>query len=365
MIEKVNLVEVYLHNILAGKLAFTPDQLCAFEYDDAFLQSGFSISPFYLPLKPGVFIARREPFDGLFGVFNDSLPDGWGKLLTDRYLAKKQIDPARLTCLDRLCLVGDNGMGALTYKPDKSLSTLEDINDLNVLAAEVRRILNNDYTGSLEALFNKGGSSGGARPKVLITIDDEAWLVKFGASNDPEDIGQIEFAYSLAAKKCGIQVPETRLFEEKYFGVRRFDREGKERFHVHSASGLLYASHRYPSLDYTGLIEATLALTRNMSEAANVFRLMVFNVLTHNKDDHAKNFSFIYKNNRWGLSPAYDLVFSHGFNGQHTTTIAGKGNPGRDDIFKVAKNSGLPLKMAKLIFDEVYHGCKEIQKVNL
>jgi serine/threonine-protein kinase HipA len=365
MIAKYDFLEVGYEDSIVGKLAFSPDHLAVFEYEPEFLKSGFSISPFYLPLKPGVFIGRREPFNGLFGVFNDSLPDGWGMLLTDRLLKKQKINPEQLTPLDRLSLVGNNGMGALTYKPATTFSHQEGISDLNLLADEVKQVLHSDYNGSVENLYQKGGTSGGARPKVLITIDTIEWLVKFQGSSDPNDIGQLEYKYAEVAGKCGIEMPETRLFEGKYFGTRRFDREENRRYHIHSASGLLYASFRYPSLDYTELIKATMALTRNIMEAWKVFRLMVFNVLTCNRDDHAKNFSFIWKNGEWALSPAYDLVFSTGFNGQHTTTIGGKGNPSKADIFEVAKVTGLPVKTARTIFEEVYEGCREIRKVVL
>ena len=365
MVAKYDFLEVGYEGATVGKLALGKDYLAAFEYDPAFIKTGFSISPFYLPLKPGVFIGRREPFNGLFGVFNDSLPDGWGMLLTDRLLKKQKINPDQLTPLDRLSLVGSNGMGALTYKPETTFKNLGDTSDLNLLAEEVKQILHSNYDGSIENLFQKGGTSGGARPKVLLTIDNIEWLVKFQGSSDPDDIGQQEYNYAKVAKICGIEMPETGLFEGKYFGTRRFDREGKRRYHIHSASGLLYASFRYPSLDYTELIKATMALTRNIGEAWKVFRLMVFNVLTNNRDDHAKNFSFIWKNEDWFLSPAYDLVLSPGFNGQHTTTIAGKGNPSRIDIFEVAKLAGLPQKMAITIFDEVYEGSKEIRKALL
>lgn len=365
MIKKYDSLEVGYEGSIVGRLAMSPDHLAAFEYDPEFLKTGFSISPFYLPLKAGVFIARREPFNGLFGVFNDSLPDGWGMLLTDRLLKKQKMDPEQLTPLDRLSLVGYNGMGALTYKPATEFKNKEDISDLNLLAEEVKQILYSNYDGSIENLFQKGGTSGGARPKVLITIDNIEWLVKFQGSSDADDIGVQEYKYAQVAKKCGIEMPETRLIEGKYFGTRRFDRESLIRYHVHSASGLLYASFRYPSLDYTELIKATIALTRNIMEAWKVYRLMVFNVLTCNRDDHSKNFSFIWKNGEWTLSPAYDLVFSTGFNGQHTTTIAGQGNPSKADIFEVAKSTGLLEKTALTIFDEVYEGCKEIRKTML
>ena len=154
---------------------------------------------------------------------------------------------------------------------------------------------------------------------------------------------------------------ETELLEGKYFAIKRFDREGRKRIHMHSAAGLLYADFRFPSLDYSELIKATLALTKSIGEAHKLFRLMVFNVLTGNKDDHAKNFSFLFKGGKWQLSPAYDLVPSDGINGNHTTTINGKGNPSFDDILSVATNTGLEIKTAKALFDEVYSNCGEIR----
>lgn len=345
-----------------GRMVLSPHRLCVFEYDTEYLANGFSISPFYLPLRSGIFTARSDPFGGLFGVFNDSLPDGWGNLIINRYLISKGVDPATLTVLDRLSIVGSSGMGALEYMPDNSIKSTGDIPDLDILANEVHQIVSEvEYTGNLDILVAKGGSSGGARPKVLINIDSQPWIVKFRSAHDPKDIGEIEYNYSMVAKKCSIKMPETKLLEGKYFGVRRFDRVGNRRIHMHTASGLLYASHRYPSLDYIDLIKATLALTKNMEEAFNMFRLMVFNALTGNMDDHAKNFSFIYDKGNWILSPAYDLVPSAGFNGNHSTTIAGKGNPTKEDIFMVAKQCGLKNTTASSIYDDVYFNCEEIR----
>lgn len=350
-----------MHNKSVGRLAVAPDRRCLFEYDDQWLKNGFSISPFYLPLKPGLFTARYEPFDGLFGVFDDSLPDGWGTLLIDRWLMKQGIGPASLSRLDRLTLVGRNGMAALTYEPCTGPVTVIDSIDISLMAKEVQKILKQDYSGNLELLIQKGESSGGARPKVLATINDEEWLVKFPAASDPPDIGTLEYQYSDVAKKCNIRMPDTQLMENRYFGVKRFDRKNGNRIHVHSASGLLYASFRYPSLDYTELMKATMAVTADINEVAHMFRLMVFNVLTGNRDDHAKNFSYIFDDGRWQVSPAYDLVRSHGFNGFHSTTIAGEGDPSKEDIFKVAEMTSFPKKMATLIFDEVHSACKEIR----
>ena len=357
----VPVVNVLMDKNPVGRLAIAPDRRCLFGYDESWLKDGFSISPFYLPLTPGLFTARYDPFNGLFGVFNDSLPDGWGTMLIDRWLLKQGIQPARLTPLDRLSIVGRHGMGALVFEPDLGPGIQADNTDLVFLANEAEKILQQDYTGQLELLIQKGESSGGARPKVLVNIQGEEWLVKFPASSDPQDIGNLEYNYSQVAKLCGVVMPETRLFENRYFGVKRFDRKDGRRIHVHSASGLLYASFRYPSLDYAELMKATMALTADINEVARLFRLMVFNVLTGNRDDHAKNFSYLFDNGCWHLSPAYDLVKSFGFNGFHSTTVAGQGNPSKQDIFKVAERTGFPLKMASSIFEEVHQSCAEIR----
>lgn len=336
-----------------GRLALSPDKRCLFEYDADWIRTGFSISPFYLPLKSGLFTARNEPFGGLFGVFDDSLPDGWGKLLIDRWLIGKGIKPVTISLLDRLSLVGDSGMGALTYRPVQNKTFSDVIYPISFYAAEVKKILNDDYTGSFEEMVNKAGSSGGTRPKVMVSIDGQEWMIKFRASSDPENVGLIEYEYSLLAKKCGIEMAETHLFEGKYFGVRRFDREAGKKIHMHSAAGLLYASYRFPSMDYADLLKATLALTRDLNEAEKLFRQMVFNILIGNKDDHAKNFAFVYNKGHWKVSPAYDLLPSEGFNGNHTTTVSGNGKPSLSDCIEVAKTVSLPIKITDRVIQEV------------
>ncbi|MDR1195318.1 MAG: type II toxin-antitoxin system HipA family toxin [Endomicrobium sp.] len=362
MFKKISSLSVYFETDKLGTLAITDGHLCAFEYDAQWLQNKFSVSPFYLPLKKQVFISKAEPFDAMFGVFNDSLPDGWGRLLVDRLLRKNNINPASLTPIERLSIVGSGGMGTLSYKPENHIAAEHDISDLQYLEREVNKVLNDDYTGDIEALAAKGCSSGGARPKVLITINGEHWIVKFKSSSDPKNIGKIEYEYSLAAKKSGIIMTETKLLENKYFAIKRFDRENGKKIHMHTAAGLLNADHRIPSLDYKTLMEAAFALTKDMSEVLKIYRLMIFNVLTSNKDDHSKNFSFIYKDNKWQFSPAYDLVYSEGFNAQHATTMLGEGNPKKEHIFDLAKEMSINRKTYKNIFDEVYAGTADLRK---
>ena len=354
----IQLLQVSYNKQNVGKLAMGDKAKCLFEYDSAWLKTGFSISPFFLPLKTGVFVAKHEPFNGLFGVFNDSMPDGWGNLLLDRFLSSKGINIEALTVIDRLAFVGKSGMGALSYQPDNSEIYRMRSPDLNSIAKQVSDILSERADiPTIKSILKLTGSSGGARPKVLINHMNATWMVKFASSNDDRNIGKQEYFYSELAEKCGIEMSETKLFENNYFGTRLFDRNQDERFHVHSASGLLDASHRFPSLDYTQLAKATLALTKNTNELIKLLRLMVFNVAIENKDDHAKNFSYIFKNENWNLSPAYDLLKSEGFANEHATAIAGVGNPNRKDMMKVASEIKFSEKQMKNIIENVFDIC--------
>lgn len=351
---KIRHIEVFLHNEKIGRMALTPDGLCAFEYEARFLTSGFSISPFFLPLRKEVFIAKRNPFRGGFGVFDDSLPDGWGDLVLDRYLRSKGFEPYRLSLFQKLALVGSNGRGALEYQPDWSEIIPDEIVDFEELALESQKILTTEYSENLlETFYKFGGSSGGSRPKIFVKIDGKEWMVKFKSANDPIDVGRTEYNYSLLAKKCGIKMPETRLFGGKYFAIERFDRTEQGKIHTVSASGLLHADYRESSLDYEGLLKLCHILTKDMEEVYALFKQMVFNVLIRNRDDHAKKFSFQRINGEWKLSPAYDLLPSQGLNGFHTTTINGSGDPTESGMLNVAEKVNLNKKRAKNIIEEV------------
>ena len=363
---KIKSLQVFYNEKKVGTLALMKNNIVAFEYDSNWITNGFSISPFSLPLKKQVFIPRIDPFDGLYGVFSDSLPDGWGRLLVDRMLNSQNINPREISQIDRLAIVGETGMGALSYKPEYNLLEDKDYQeDYDNLALSCKKILNTEYSADLDKLFKLGGSSGGARPKILTKIDNEDWIIKFPSSLDESNIGRLEYLYSVCAKKCKIDMPETKLFPSKissgYFGIKRFDRKklstgAIRKLHMISVSGLLETSHRIPNLDYNDLMQLTLNLTKSFEEVEKLFRLMCFNVFSHNRDDHSKNFSFIYNEdlNKWELSPAYDLTYSYSINGEHATTINGNGvNPGLNDILKVAEKIGLDKKKAEKIAIEI------------
>lgn len=348
-------IEVIHHNRLVGRLALTKEGLCAFEYSAEWLNTGFSISPFELPLRSGVFIAKPRPFEGGFGVFDDCLPDGWGLLILDRYLQQNGISPRTLSLLDRLALVGSSGRGALEFRPDKSVVSKQGYADFEKLALEAEQILDSeDYTGEgIEEFQYRGGSPGGARPKIFTRFEDKEWLVKFHAKRDSIRIGIEEYNYSILAKKCDIEMPETRLFEGKYFGVERFDRTPSGKLHVVSVAGLIGADYRLPSIDYTHIFQVCSVLTHSMAEMWKVYRLMVFNYLIENKDDHAKNFAFIHRDGDWHFAPAYDLLPSDGINGFRTTSINDKIEPTKDDLMAVAVKAGLNRKEAIENFEKM------------
>lgn len=375
--EKINTLQVKYCSakspINVGRLALV-NRKFFFEYSSNFLELGLELSPFKLPLKSGLLSCEDRIFEGLFGVFNDSLPDGWGRLLLDRKLMSTGINPITMTPIDRLRYVGTRGMGALQYVPEfPELLPKDRLLELDVLADECYQFQMNDQDQFIDDLLLMNGSSAGARPKILVSIHQNQfqttnnnlsqshndWIVKFRSSLDPQDIGPIEYAYHLMAKEAGLTVPEAKLFKSTtclgYFGVKRFDRTEHAFLHTHTLCGLLHADHRIPSLDYETVMKATNILTKDIDESEKQFRNIVFNVFSYNRDDHSKNFSFIMgEKGTWSVSPAYDLTFSTGPGGEHSTTIMGNGrNPGTTDLLKLAAISKISEQKAIAIIDQV------------
>ena len=359
--------------IPVGRLAINNRQIY-FQYHDSFIEQNLNISPFHLPLKSGVFSFEYNLFEGIPGVFNDSLPDGWGRLLFDRFARSSGILPSNITPLDRLTHVGLSGLGALVYEPDHSTNENSENINLDKLAKQTQEVLDGASDEVLQDLLALNGSSAGARPKALIGLNSDytniihgahdlpesyaPWIVKFSNAQDGTDAGAIEYVYALMAKKAGILMPDVHLFEAKkgagYFAVKRFDRNGKERFHMHTACGLLHSDFRVPSLDYEDLIALTSALTKDAREIEKLYQLAAFNVLAHNRDDHSKNFSFLMnQKGEWKLSPAYDLTFSSGPRGEQSTMVMGEGrNPSLDHLTKLGHEAKLSKARIAEIIDQ-------------
>jgi len=380
-LKELNVFLNHTKKLKVGKLVYSNRRIF-FEYDKDFLASSLEISPYKLPLKEGVFERQDRIFDGLWGVFADSLPDGWGRLLINRHLRKIGIDPHSLNPLDSLSYVGKYGMGALSYEPCEEIevSSLDNIM-LDDLAKSSKNILNGSSDEMVEELIKLGGSSSGARPKALIQLDENLksiiygsqklqkgylhWMVKFASSLDSKNIGAIEYAYSLMAKDAGLDMPKTTLLKGKrgsYFACERFDRIKDKRVHLHSVAGLVHSDFRLPSLDYDDLLSLCLHLTKSVKEQEKVFKLACFNLIAHNCDDHAKNFSFLMdEDGKWTFSPVYDITFSHGPNGEHSTTFFGEGKkPTKEHLIMLAQRH--KIKGATNIIDRVKNSIKNWKK---
>ncbi|WP_430815918.1 type II toxin-antitoxin system HipA family toxin [Carboxylicivirga sp. RSCT41] len=233
--------------------------------------------------------------------------------------------------------------------------------------------LKGDSTDLLDELFAIGGSSGGARPKILVGYNKttselihgsqelpegyEDWIIKFPSSVDNPEIATIEYAYYKMALTAGMEMSESQLFSGKsgqpYFGTKRFDRIQGQRLHMHTACGMMHDNFRMSTMDYGHLMDCAFQLERHVHAYEKVLRLAVFNVFAHNRDDHSKNFAFLMDGQgKWQLAPAYDLTFSNSAYGFHSTMVAGESkNPGKEHLLKLADT--FKVKKAKFIIEEV------------
>jgi serine/threonine-protein kinase HipA len=345
-----------------------------FKYYTDFINKCIEISPIKLKLNTGINKADLLPFDGLFGVFADSLPDGWGKLLLDRALTAKGIDISNMTMLDRLAFVGSKGMGALIYKPEIDDGIHKQFEfELDNIAKATHQIISGTSIEILDELYILGGSSGGARPKILVgynpktqhiigaekdlPIGYEHWIIKFPSSSDWPDIANIEYAYYKMALDAGIEMSACKLFKGKsgqvYFGTKRFDRIGNNRLHMHSAAGMMHDNFRLSNLDYGNVMDCAFLLERDVRAYEKVLRIAAFNVFAHNRDDHSKNISFLMdENGNWKVAPAYDLTFSSSGHGMHSTMVSGESsNPTKQHLMELANY--FKTKNASAIIDQV------------
>ncbi len=341
-----------------------------FEYDLEFIKKGINISPFKLDLTNHLQM-HKDTYPKIFGAFDDSLPDGWGLLLMDRFFRKSEKSLKNISYMDRLSYISNRAIGALCYEPAECADNTQYNIDLYETSSQSLEILKGEAKEILPYMFKIGGSPGGARPKILVgyngndLISDivdlpkgyEHWLLKFRSLNDCQDSAKIEYIYYKMAQKANLNISESKLFfdnnDNTYFGTKRFDRlEDNKRIHTHTLSNLLHSNFRYPALDYEVLIKVCFALTKNINDVLECFKVMVFNILSYNRDDHGKNFSFIMdKAGIWKFAPAYDLTFSYGINGEHSTSINGEGkNPCLTDIKKIAQLAGIsPVEQNNII----------------
>ena len=351
-----------------GRLAENRQQVL-FEYTDEALERQIEMSPLRLPLRRDALGDFPDFQYRLPGVIADSLPDGWGLMLMDRFFRRKgRGSPA---ALERLAFVGDRAIGAFAYEPsDEPEGTLPNWS-LKELAAEVEIVVNDEAGAALDVLAQLGGSPQGARPKALVQFNavtgrmstqpdasGAPWLVKFPAGGEHREVCAIEHLYMRMAGQCGIETPETRVFEigrsSAAFGIERFDRRDGQRIPVASLAALLDANFRVPgSVDYLTYLRMVRLLTRDQREVEQAFARLVFNVVFHNRDDHPKNFAFrMDEAMAWKLAPVFDLTFSDGPSGQHHMDVMGKGESiARNDLVEIAKAVDIRPRAANEVID--------------
>lgn len=344
------------------------------EWDTAFVSTPLPISPVHIRIYAGLMRPKGRAFGDLPAVFGDSLPGGWGKLLIDRELKARGARFSEITDIDRLAMVGTDGMGALAYRPAQCPEPKNDF-DLDWFERLVPKVDGGVTADELERLRTVAGGSQGARPKFVAQLSpdhtrlrdhrvtlEEGWrhvLVKRRAHQDTEGAVEVEAAYAMMAREAGIKMSWTGILRascgEPFFATERFDRPQGARLHMQTVAALLAVDFREASMDYMELLRLTRFMTQDASASEQIYRRMVFNARAHNRDDHLKNHAFLMDaQGSWRLAPAYDVTYSSGPGGEHTLTIAGEGRrPGRDAFAKVAGKSGITERRATEIVDEV------------
>ena len=383
----VDKVEVFIWDKFVGAVALDKSMgYYVFVYDKDFGRSGIELSPLHMPTdaseKPYFFTDLPEDtYRRLPAMLADALPDEFGNALIDKYMAEKGLPKSRITPLDRLAYMGKRAMGALEFKPTRgpktTIPTALKIGDLITVARKtVNGNLEHDSAAeaALRSIIEVGTSANGARAKAVIGWNKttfeirsgqfellpgfEHWLLKFdGMGKDrelgtSEGYGRIEYAYYLMARKAGINIPESTLFEENgraHFMTRRFDREDDgTKHHLQSLCAMDHLDFRKKSANsYEQLFMAIKQLKLGYSAEAEAFRRMALNVMGRNCDDHTKNFSFLLrKGGSWELSPAYDITFAHNPKGewtnQHLMSVNGKfGDINKEDCLTLANRFGI------------------------
>jgi len=380
-------------------------QLATFQYEKSFLAKGIEVSPLKMPLANGDRIysfpelrkskdEQIATFKGLPGLLADSLPDKYGNQLINLWLAQNGRVPESMNPVEQLCFIGARGMGALEFEPAQIKTSKQTFAiEIKSLVEAAHKMLANreDFGTNLQAderkamteILKIGTSAGGARPKAVIAYNKktgevrsgqtsvpqgfEHWLLKLDGVSDAQfgishGYGRVEFAYYLMAKDCGITMMDYELLEENgraHFMTKRFDRVGGDtKHHIQTFCALKHFDYNLVnSFSYEQLFQCMRELRLSYADAEQMFRRMVFNVISRNCDDHTKNFSFILKQSgKWELAPAYDVCHAYrpgsDWVSQHSLSINGK----RKDITKsdlLVIGESIRCKKASEIIDEI------------
>lgn len=378
-------------------------EVANFEYDPDFQKSAIELSPLMMPLNDTIYsfpALPKDTFKGMPGMLADSLPDDFGNTLIDTWLAQQGREAASFNPVERLCYIGNRGMGALEYSPSKGPRTTKS-NSLNMdalvsLAGEVLSDKNSLSTSfdaaqdseSIRDILKVGTSAGGARAKAIIAWNPKTqdvrsgqtnteagyshWILKFDGvkgnkdkeAADPEGYGLIEYAYYLMAVDAGIQMAESRLFKENdraHFMTKRFDRlDAGAKLHMQSLAALKHFDYKKPgAYSYEQAFQTIRKLGLTTDTLEQLFRRMAFNIIARNQDDHVKNISFLMtQDGQWRLSPAYDVTYSYNpegpWTGQHQMSLNGKRDGfSKSDFENCGKNIALKRGRAVEILEQV------------
>lgn len=393
---------IHIHDTLIGAVTWDAErELGVFEYAPDFLASGIEVAPLMMPLGAGRFAfpdLPRETFKGMPGLLADSLPDKFGNLLIDQWLARQGRTPQSFDPVERLCYLGKRAMGAMEFQPTLLSESPAEPLHLDALvqlandALASRENLHANLNHAPEAMatiLRIGTSAGGARAKAVVSWNPktneilsgqiapppgfEAWLLKFdGVSgnrdkelSDPLGFGRIEYAYHLMARAAGITMSDCRLLEENgraHFMTRRFDRTpdgGK--LHLQSLCGIAHFDfNQAGAYSYEQAFQVARRLGLPQTDLTEMFRRAVFNILSRNQDDHTKNIAFLMdRRGAWRLAPAYDLIYAYNPSGawtsRHQMTLNGKRDAFETaDLLAAATHADLRPPKAKAILREVH-----------
>jgi serine/threonine-protein kinase HipA len=395
-------VEVRLWGKTIGYLALEDKEPYAtFQYDDEFIKSQIEISPIMMPLSNRIYKFEEldlETFKGLPGLIADSLPDDYGTHILESMPHLKNLNP-----IEQLQLIGKRGMGALEFYPNKTTKKQEqEIIRLDEIMDTATKLLNKRHSNiiddpkDVQTLISFGTSAGGARPKGIVAYNARLnrfksgqidagngytyWIIKLDVEEldySKPNNGQftrIEYAYYLMAKDAGIQMSESRLYQQGshlHFMSKRFDRIESEnptfrKLHMQTLCGLTHQSYkRIGIMGYEDAVGYMVRLKLPMSNIYQFFRRMVFNVMTRNQDDHTKNTSFLMDTSgQWCLSPAYDISYAYKENSywlkQHQMSINQKlTDITLDDVLMAAKRMNIQPRKATQIISEVREATKQ------
>lgn len=370
--------------------------IAQFEYADSFIGRGIEPAPLMMPVREGRVYSfgdiGKETFKGLPGMLADSLPDTYGRALFDRWLALTGRHSGN--SIETLCFLGKRCMGALEFEPAMDVpynsNTQIEIDSLVSVASDALAEkqdfganLSDDKKAAIAEIVRLGTSAGGQRAKAIIAYNKNTGEVLSGQVEAPagfdyylikldgvtaeagfretQNFGRLEYSFYKLAKECGIEMSECSLIEENeraHFLTKRFDRLNGEKVHMQTLCAVAHYDYRLlRAYSYEQAFNVMRSLRLPYSQAQEMFRRIVFNVVVRNQDDHTKNISFLMdKNGKWRLSPAYDMGFAYnpdgGWTSQHQMSINGKFDGiSRNDLLEIAKRNNI--KEAADIIDQI------------